>query len=227
MSKAHSTPNVGDKFGRWTVVSPSARHNGILSCECRCECGAVRFVRNEKLRTGKSKSCGCLRDENLTTHGATKRSIRRESHEYWIWNMIVQRCTNTKVKNWMDYGGRGITVCDRWLKYENFIADMGKRPTIKHSIERIDNNAGYSPGNCRWVTRQVQAANKRNNRFIELFGRRQHLSGWAREYGISHTLILHRLSRGWSEVDAITKPPRHIKRRDSSECKQPPTSPPA
>lgn len=224
MSDANSTPKPGEVFGRWTVTAP-IKHNGRWSSECRCECGRVGIVRNAKLLNGQSKSCGCMRDDNLTTHGATKRSIRMDSHEYWIWNTVVQRCTNPNVKNWKDYGGRGITVCDKWLSYENFIADMGKRPTTKHSIERIDNEAGYCPDNCRWVTRTEQAMNKRNNHFIELFGRRQHLSGWAMEYGICHTLIISRLSRGWSELDAITKPPRAMKRRETDGCKQPPTSP--
>jgi hypothetical protein len=227
MSKAHSTPIAGDKFGRWIIASPLVRHNSRDYFECRCDCGTIKLVRKSKLLDGTSRSCGCLRNDNLTTHGATKNNIRRESHEYWIWNTIVQRCTNPKVKNWMDYGGRGITVCDRWLKYENFIADMGKRPTAEHSIDRDDNEAGYSPENCRWATRQEQATNKRNNHLIELFGRCQHLAGWAREYGIDHTLIISRLSRGWSEVDAVTKPPRKIKKKETNKCNQQPISPPA
>ncbi len=223
MSATNSTPKVGDVFGRWTVVTAAIKNNDRWSSECKCECGNIGVVRHEKLLSGKSKSCGCWRDENLTTHGATKRSVRKDSHEYWIWNMIIQRCTNPKVKNWMDYGGRGITVCDRWLVYENFIADMGKRPTPGHSIERKDNDAGYSLDNCRWATKPEQAKNKRNNRFIELFGRRQHLAEWAREYGVDHTLIISRLSRGWSDIDAVTKPPRTIIRREENECKQLPT----
>lgn len=212
MSEKNSTPVVGDVFGRWTIISTNFKHRDRWSSECCCECGAIRIVRNEKLLSGKSKSCGCLRNESLTTHGATKRGIRRRSHEYWIWNMIVQRCTNPKVKNWMDYGGRGITVCDRWLKFENFFSDMGKRPTDEHSIDRKDNSSGYSPENCYWATRIEQAKNKRNNRIIEIFGRRQHLAEWAREYGVDHTLILSRLSRGWSEIKAVTTKPRSISR---------------
>lgn len=212
MSDTNSTPRVGDVFGRWTVVTANIKRNERWSCECSCECGNVGIVRNAKLLSGKSKSCGCLRDENLTTHGATRRCIRKDSHEYWIWNTIVQRCTNPKVKNWHDYGGRGITVCDRWLAYENFIYDMGKRPTTGHSIERKDNSAGYSPENCHWATRPEQARNKRNNRIIELFGRKQHLAGWAREYGIGHTLIISRIKRGWTVLDAVTTKPKQTSR---------------
>lgn len=212
MSAAHSTPKIGDVFERWTVLSEPFKRNSRWSSECRCECGNIGVIRHEKLLSGKSKSCGCWRDDQLTTHGVTKRSIRKESHEYWIWNMIVQRCTNPKVNNWMNYGGRGITVCDRWLAYENFIADMGNRPTDGHSIERKDNDAGYSLENCRWATRPEQNKNKRNNRFIELFGRRQTLAEWAREYGVDHTLIISRLSRGWTELAAVTTKPRSINR---------------
>lgn len=214
MSATHSTPIVGATFGRWTVIESGIKHNNHKSSKCKCACGEIRNIRNEKLIKGSSQSCGCLRNDNLTTHGATKRSTRKDSHEYWIWNTVVQRCTNPNVANWMDYGGRGITVCDRWLKYENFITDMGKRPTQKHSIERIDNDAGYSPGNCRWATRPEQAKNKRNNHVIELFGRSQHLAEWAREYGISHTLILSRLRAGWTEEDSVTKPARKIASRN-------------
>lgn len=122
--------------------------------------------------------------------------------------MVVQRCKNPKVKNWHDYGGRGITVCDRWLKFENFLDDMGFRPSDGHSLERRDNNAGYSKENCYWATRLEQAKNKRNNRWIEILGKRQHLAEWAREYNVDHTLIIQRINRGWTEHDAITTPPR-------------------
>lgn len=212
MSDTNSTPRVGDVFGRWTVVTANIKRNERWSSECRCECGNVGVVRNEKLLSAKSKSCGCFRDDNLITHGATKHGVRKDSHEYWIWNMIVQRCTNPKVKNWHDYGGRGITVCDRWRVYENFMADMGKRPTTGHSVERKDNSDGYRPGNCYWATRHEQARNKRNNHILELFGRKQHLAGWAREYGIDHTLIISRLKRGWDALSAVTIKPKSTAR---------------
>ena len=211
MSGSNFTPELGAKFGRWTVIEPAVKVKSKWCSVCRCDCGTERTVPHFRLVHGTSKSCGCLQAEALTTHGFTAGAIKKHSHEYWIWNMVVQRCTNQNVPNWNDYGGRGITVCDRWLKFENFLDDMGFRPSTKHSLERRDNDAGYSPENCYWATRMEQGKNKRNNRWIEILGKRQHLAEWAREYNISHTLIIARLKRGWSELDAITTPPRPMK----------------
>lgn len=141
------------------------------------------------------------------------RAMGNDSHEYWIWNMVVQRCTNSNVKNWHDYGGRGITVCEEWLRYENFIEDMGIRPSIKHSLERRDNDAGYNKENCYWATRMEQAKNKRNNRWIEIDGETKHLAEWSRHFGICHSLAISRVSRGWTWKDALSKPPRKITTR--------------
>jgi hypothetical protein len=198
---------IGSRFTRWTVLSESfMTGKSHIVAKCKCDCGTVRLVRVARLISGKSKSCGCWRNDNLTTHGMTAGAVRKDSHEYWIWNMIVQRCTNPKVKNWHDYGGRGITVCDSWLKFENFYADMGARPSRGHSIEREDNDGGYHKGNCRWATRLEQGKNKRNNRIIEAFGKRQHLAEWARQAGLHHVTILNRLARGWANEKAVSTP---------------------
>lgn len=199
--------SIGEKFTRWTVTSFPFKKGMHKFVSCLCECGNERQVRVSKLRDGTSKSCGCWRDDGLRTHGHTSNSIRRDSHEYWIWNMVVQRCTNPNVKNWNDYGGRGITVCDSWLMFENFYADMGKRPSKNHSLERINNNSGYCKENCRWATRLEQGANKRNNRRLTAFGKTQHLAEWAREFGIHHATIKARIDNyGWSVEDAIATP---------------------
>lgn len=199
---------VGAKFGRWTVKTELVRIKSNKHAVCVCDCGTEKPVRHEKLLNGSSKSCGCLAIDLLTTHGHTAKSTRKNSHEYWIWNMVVQRCTNPSVKNWNDYGGRGITVCDSWLKFENFFADMGKRPTTLHSLERIDNSLGYSKENCKWATRAEQARNKRNNRMLTIDGETRHLADWCREYGIGHTIVISRINRGWNERDAVTTPVR-------------------
>ena len=200
--------NIGDTFGRWTVISGKVRESSKHPYKllCRCSCLSEKLVRPEKLRNGSSKSCGCLRDQRLTTHGMTSTSVRKDSHEYWIWNMVVQRCTNPNVGNWKDYGGRGITVCAEWLTYDGFYADMGARPSLGHSLERIDNSQGYSKSNCKWATRLEQAKNKRNNRLITAFGKTQHLAEWSRETGIQHPTILYRLRSGWSAEDALSRP---------------------
>ncbi len=198
--------SIGSRFTRWTVSSSPFKIKAHQFVSCRCDCGTVKPVRVSKLREGTSKSCGCWRNDNLTTHGMTAKATRRDSHEYWIWNMIVQRCRNPTVRNWADYGGRGIDVCERWLLFENFYADMGPRPSEKHSIERRDNASGYRKDNCYWATRLEQGKNKRNNRLLSAFGKTQHLAEWSREFGIQHPTILYRLRAGWPTEAAISTP---------------------
>lgn len=198
--------SISSRFTRWVVLSSPFRINLSRVVSCRCDCGTERPVRVSKLRDGTSKSCGCWRNDNLTTHGMTASAARKSSHEYWIWNMVVQRCRNPRVKNWMDYGGRGITVCDSWLKFENFYSDMGRRPSDRHSLERKDNNAGYCKDNCLWATRMEQSKNKRNNRMLTAFGKTLHLAEWSREYGVQHPTILYRLNAGWPVEKAVSQP---------------------
>ncbi len=195
---------LGQTIGRWTALNVirGGRHPQI---ECLCQCGIKRIIRIEKLVNDKTKSCGCLRDENLTTHGRTKNSIRIQSHEYWIWNSMKQRCLNTANKQYPDYGGRGITVCDRWIEFQNFYADMGEKPKNK-SLERRDNNQGYSPENCYWADRKSQNSNKRNNIYLTAKGEVFTLTEWTRKTGICHSTIVLRLKAGWPEEIAATAP---------------------
>jgi hypothetical protein len=197
----------GDRFSRWTVVSESDRP-GSKSYNCVCDCGSERIVRKEKLLNGSSRSCGCLRNEELTTHGLTANAIRKDSSEYWIWNSMIQRCHNPRNVQYPEYGGRGILVCDEWRTFENFYRDMGPRPSKGHSIDRIDNDAGYSPSNCRWATRQEQNLNKRDSRRLTANGVTKCLQEWARDLGCSHATILHRIKAGWTEEEAVTKQAR-------------------
>ena len=124
------------------------------------------------------------------THGLTK------SREYRLWTGIVNRCTNPRSKDWRLYGGRGITLCEGWRRFENFLADMGKRP-IGSCIDRIDNDRGYEPGNCRWTTARVQARNRRSSVLYEYAGRRLPLCQWADESGINRYTFYWRFSQGW------------------------------
>jgi hypothetical protein len=128
------------------------------------------------------------------------------SSEYITWNNMLQRCTNPKKDSYLRYGGRGIKVCKRWLKFKNFVADMGIKPSPAHSIERINNSKGYCPSNCRWATRYEQRRNMRMNHWITFKGKTMCLADWARELGIWYMTLHGRLARGWSVADAFTLP---------------------
>lgn len=198
----------GTVFTYWTTIGIPENISGRKSVLCRCKCGTEKHVRISKLLEGASKSCGCWRNEMLTTHGQTKNSIRQQSHEYWIWNSMIQRTTNPKNAGYRNYGGRGIGVSNPWLKFDSFFLDMGMRPSSKHSLERKDNNKGYSKENCKWATRIEQNSNKRNTRLFSVNGVTKHLAEWARDIGANHVTILDRIKAGWSVEMAVTTPPR-------------------
>lgn len=172
---------------------------------CKCDCGGKIIVLAYNLKNGHTQSCGCLQKEKLikrsTTHGHN--GVGKESVEYKRWRGIIQRCTNPNSNNYANYGGRGIYVCQRWKKFENFLEDMGESPN-GYQIDRIDNNGHYCKENCRWVTIQQQARNKRTNHLVRFNGKVQCVSMWAEEYHIVYDTLLHRLSRGWSIERALT-----------------------
>jgi hypothetical protein len=167
-----------------------------LRWQCLC-LRCLKFFEAESchIKSGKQKSCGCLKHEG--TH------LMTGTAEYKTWSGMIQRCHNLNHKNYDCYGGRGITVCDRWLdSFENFLADMGPRPTGM-TLDRSDNDKGYSPDNCRWATKEQQANNTRANVFIEWNGKRQTRSQWERELNMKPTTLRGRLARGWSMEKAM------------------------
>lgn len=147
---------IGKKFGRWFVVSKTGIRKGKSLWKCVCSCGNVVDVFGVSLTHGTSKSCGCNRDYQHKKHGKYK------TDEYRIWRGIINRCDNKNGPAYQNYGGRGIKVCERWKSnFENFLSDMGNRPSKKHSIDRIDVEGNYDPNNCRWATYTEQARNTR------------------------------------------------------------------
>jgi hypothetical protein len=197
---------TGRRFGKLTAIYELPREGGRgpRRWMCRCDCGRERSARPTYLHSGTIRSCGCLLRETLLrrnqTHG------KSGTPEYRAWCGMRERCRNPRLPAYRDYGGRGITVCPRWESFEAFLADMGPRPSPRHTLERINNDGPYAPRNCRWATRGEQCRNYRRNHHIEHQGRDMLLMAWAEEKGLRlHTLIV-RLRRGWSVEQALETP---------------------
>jgi hypothetical protein len=179
---------------------------------CRCDCGNMTTVERSSLVAGATKSCGCLLRETvknrMTTHGHA--SDYRVTPEYKCWRGIKQRCLNKNDRKFALYGGRGISICDRWKNsFEHFLEDVGFRPTPGHSIDRINTNGNYEPTNCRWATISEQNNNMNSNRFVEFRGQSKTITQWSRIVGIRAGLINYRIRAGWSPDEALTEKPKN------------------
>lgn len=182
------------RYGRLSVM-----HHQQGGWLCTCDCGITKVITGSHLRTGRVQSCGCLNDD--TRHSPKTHGMRR-SRTWVIWSNMVQRCTNTGNTSYPDYGARGITVCEPWFDFKKFFADMGVAPNGL-TLERIENNKGYEPGNCRWASRAEQALNKRTNRLIEVSGVTKPLKVWCTELGVPYWTAHARLRRGKTASEAL------------------------
>lgn len=193
-------------FGRLTVISaasPRTQPNGqrVSYWFCECECGVRTETRTSRLRNGEARSCGCLHKEVFsairTTHGRSK------TPEYNIWNLMRFRCESPKNSAYKNYGARGISVCERWRNFENFYADVGPRPSANHSLDRIDNDGDYRPGNVRWATSKVQGRNTRRNHIVTVRGETMPLVEAVERYGGVYGTVKWRLYQGKSIEQAL------------------------
>lgn len=192
----------GQLFGRLTVIGYKGLVGNHREWYCLCDCGNVTVVFANTLQNGCTKSCGCLNTElsreRRLTHGKSHTRV------YKIWKHVIDRCCNPNATGYENYGGRGITVCERWLSsFENFYADMGEPPTTEHSIDRRNSNGNYTPDNCRWATREEQQNNTTRNHFITIHGRTQTLTEWAKESGIPVGTVVSRLRAGKTAEQAL------------------------
>jgi hypothetical protein len=205
---------IGKRYGYWLVKEYKGmdkhRHHTYL---CQCDCGAEKVVALGNLKTGKSTNCGCVKIANLKGNDYNKKHGMSFSREYRSWESMLNRCEKPNDREYPMWGGRGIKVCERWHDFNNFYADMGKRPP-NTTLDRIDNNGNYEPTNCRWANAKTQANNKRSNTLITYEGRTQTLQQWADEVGIGANTIHNRISNlGWSIEEAMTRKPSHASRK--------------
>lgn len=188
---------IGNKYNELTYVGdvgyktyPSGQRAKLwrLKCSCGVECVAP----DRQVTSNLKKSCGHLKKHpNIKTHGDARG--KSGTPEWRGWRAMKNRCTNPNDVFYSKYGGRGITICNRWLKYENFLEDMGRKPSHKHTLDRINNDGNYEPANCKWSTPIEQANNKRNTKYVTYKGKTDTVANWARELDIGYFQLYDRL----------------------------------
>jgi hypothetical protein len=202
---------TGQRYGRLVAVAvDTIGLRKKRSWHCLCDCGNEAVVLLFNLKSGRTKSCGCLRVESNkvnaeknTTHGMFGTS------EYEAWSSMKHRCANSNNESYHNYGGRGIQVCARWAEsFENFYADMGDKPSDRHSLDRRENDGNYEPGNCRWATWEEQAENRRSTIMIAHNGLSKSRASLCREFGLKYHVLVQRLGSGWELDLALNTPVR-------------------
>ncbi len=183
-----------------TIIGKAKHINGKPAVKCRCDCGSVVVLLERRVRTGKRRTCGC----KMRTHGLTG------TPEFNAYRSMVDRCANRKHKHYGRYGGRGISVCQEWLDDpRKFVEHIGPKPSKRHTVDRINNEGDYEPGNVRWASEHEQKRNTSRNRWIEAFGRRMVITDWSNETGLDPHLIRYRIETlGWPAEKALN-PKRH------------------
>lgn len=206
------TDLTGKKFGRLTAIHRVENIDRATVWLFKCDCGKEKEIRLTQVlypnHPKRTYSCGCLNDElkrARAKHGAARNYHNTVlSGEYKSWQEMKYRCLNKNSMSYRHYGGRGITVCDRWLhSFENFLSDMGRKPGAQYSIDRVDNNGNYEPGNCRWATPMEQGGNTRCNKWIEYKGERMIQNDWARKFGMTTKLFFQRMKRDGLSISEI------------------------
>lgn len=203
---APAVASIGKRYGRCLVLSISHRNkDSIAFVNIQCDCGNTKKIRLISLRNGSTVSCGCYHLERQKTQRLTHG--KSDTNEYHVWAGMLDRCRNVNNIKYKDYGGRGVTVCERWTNsFPAFLYDMGVRPTDGHTIDRINNDGNYDPSNCRWATRLEQNRNTRANIRATYMGEEKTLIEWAEIAGLKLKTLHSRLGYGWSMERAMTEP---------------------
>ena len=200
---------IGHRFGRLLVRARAENAGKHVRWACVCECGVECMVSTSHLRSGHTKSCGCLlREVTIARNKAGAIHGMADSAEYNIWRKMISRCHDERDANFPKYGARGITVCDEWrASFQAFFDHVGPRPSAGHSLERERNEGGYMPGNVRWATAVEQNNNRRSNVTMEIDGLRMTAAQIAEKFALTHRAVCYRIEKGWP-VEQVIRPLR-------------------
>lgn len=204
---------LGQKFN-WLTVIDWVINGTRGKWLCKCDCGNERFAKSNELTTGHITSCGCQKSDSISKSTTKHKTIHGKSRSKinTTWKHIKSRCLNKNSKDYKNYGGRGIKICDKWLTFEGFYEDMGDIPK-NMSIDRIDNNGNYCKENCKWSTKKEQNNNRRNTTFLECFGQKKTMKEWCEIKELSYKLLHRRIVLGWDVKRALETPARPLNRK--------------
>lgn len=198
--------HTGKRFGRLVVIGDApnrcSRGRSYRMLECVCDCGSTKITYAQSLKSGETTSCGCFAKEEIGRRNRTHHMSK--TTEYDVWHALMKRARGTCDRS--RYAERGIGVCERWNRFENFFEDMGPRPSKDHSIDRKDNDGPYCKENCRWATRKQQARNKQRTLYAVFEGVKTPLSELSERHGLNHSAVRGRMRLGWSVERALTTP---------------------